>query len=490
MLRTVSGRVWTSRECAGAGGEQSLLARSEAASRAAGPAAPRKAVLQRRAPGAPRATRPGLAVLRFSNPALPNQFQGWVITGGHYDVDCRLEDPDGIVLYKEMKKQYDSFTFTASRNGTYKFCFSNEFSTFTHKTVYFDFQVGEDPPLFPSENRVTALTQMESACVSIHEALKSVIDYQTHFRLREAQGRSRAEDLNTRVAYWSVGEAIILLVVSVGQVFLLKSFFSDKRTTTTRVGSSSCAAQSLKRNELTRVCLGRKRDVNRISSSLLDVFVIMGSANAKAALSPDSSKKAKNMSTGQRDSKQVHELCGLSAEIREPASRSPEAGSSNENIESIFYKFVILHAENDVDEAIRIQNLLQNKFCIKPGIIFAEMPCGKHILENLSDAVNGSAWTIILLTESFLKGPWCEFQSYTCLANALNKEHKYNTVIPVRPLNNPLPRKKTPFALQAINALEEDSPAFANQVERIFQESIYRQQQEIWRRERMKLEHL
>ncbi|CAK6950541.1 transmembrane emp24 domain-containing protein 7 [Scomber scombrus] len=135
-----------------------------------------------------------------------------VVTGGHYDVDCRLEDPEATTLYKEMKKQYDSFTFTAAKNGTYKFCFSNEFSTFTHKTVYFDFQVGDDPPLFPNENRVTALTQMESACVSIHEALKSVIDYQTHFRLREAQGRSRAEDLNTRVAFWSIGEAIILLV--------------------------------------------------------------------------------------------------------------------------------------------------------------------------------------------------------------------------------------------------------------------------------------
>ncbi|KAK3540606.1 hypothetical protein QTP70_034360 [Hemibagrus guttatus] len=175
-----------------------------------------------------------------------------VVTGGHYDVDCRLEDPEGTVLYKEMKKQYDSFTFTAAKNGTYKFCFSNEFSTFTHKTVYFDFQVGDDPPLFPNENRVTALTQiaeqflhafvfylhqMESACVSIHEALKSVIDYQTHFRLREAQGRSRAEDLNTRVAFWSVGEAFILLVVSISQVVLLRSFFSDKKTTTTRVGS-------------------------------------------------------------------------------------------------------------------------------------------------------------------------------------------------------------------------------------------------------------
>lgn len=160
-----------------------------------------------------------------------------VVTGGHYDVDCRLEDPEGTVLYKDMKKQYDSFTFTAAKNGTYKFCFSNEFSTFTHKTVYFDFQVGDDPPLFPNENRVTALTQMESACVSIHEALKHVIDYQTHFRLREAQGRSRAEDLNTRVAFWSIGEAFILLVVSISQVVLLRSFFSDKKTTTTRVGS-------------------------------------------------------------------------------------------------------------------------------------------------------------------------------------------------------------------------------------------------------------
>nr|XP_044997349.1 transmembrane emp24 domain-containing protein 7-like [Jaculus jaculus] len=158
-----------------------------------------------------------------------------VITGGHYDVDCRLEDPDGKVLYKEMKTRYDNFTFTASKNGTYRFCFCNEFSTFTHKTMYFDFQVGEDPPLFPSENRVSALTQVES--VSIHEALKSVTDYQTHVRLREAQGQSRAEDLNTRVAYWSVGEAFVLLVVSIGQVFLLKSFFSDKRTTTSRVGS-------------------------------------------------------------------------------------------------------------------------------------------------------------------------------------------------------------------------------------------------------------
>uniref|UniRef100_A0A8C3PLZ0 Uncharacterized protein n=1 Tax=Calidris pygmaea TaxID=425635 RepID=A0A8C3PLZ0_9CHAR len=106
--------------------------------------------------------------------------------------------------------------------------------------------------------------------------------------------------------------------------------------------------------------------------------------------------------------------------------------SSNENTEDVFCKVVVLHMENDVDEAIWMQNLLQNKLSIKPGIIFADMPCGKHVLENLSDAVNGSAW------------------------------HNYNSVIPVRLLNNPLLWEKTLFALQ-----------------KIFQESTYRQQQGI-----------
>ena len=64
-----------------------------------------------------------------------------VITGGNYDVDLEIMSPAKRVLYKDMKKQYDSFTWTTDVEGDYQFCFSNEFSTFTHKLVYFDFQV-------------------------------------------------------------------------------------------------------------------------------------------------------------------------------------------------------------------------------------------------------------------------------------------------------------------------------------------------------------
>lgn len=73
-----------------------------------------------------------------------------------------LTGPSNEILYKDTKKQYDSFTWTTNKKGEYKFCFSNEFSTFTHKVVYFDFQVGEDGPLSAggADSHSTAMTQV------------------------------------------------------------------------------------------------------------------------------------------------------------------------------------------------------------------------------------------------------------------------------------------------------------------------------------------
>jgi len=154
-----------------------------------------------------------------------------VVTGGHYDVDAVVLDPMGKELYKQVKKQYDSFNANASVTGTYKACFSNEFSTFSHKLVYIDFQVGEEewPVKGAGEKHMTAMTMMESAAQDIHENMRSVVDYQTHHRLREAQGRKRAEDLNERVMIWSVFVTIAIFCAVMGQVCVLKSWFSEKK---------------------------------------------------------------------------------------------------------------------------------------------------------------------------------------------------------------------------------------------------------------------
>ncbi|XP_035778765.1 transmembrane emp24 domain-containing protein 7-like [Anopheles albimanus] len=152
-----------------------------------------------------------------------------VVSGGRYDVDVTLESPTGEEIYRQIKTQFDSYQFTASATGIYTACFSNEFSTFSHKIVYMDFQVGEEQPLPGIEEHATVLTQLESSAQEIHKALNAILDYQTHHRLREAQGRKRAEDLNERVLWWSLTETIAILVIAIGQVLVLRNFFSEKK---------------------------------------------------------------------------------------------------------------------------------------------------------------------------------------------------------------------------------------------------------------------
>lgn len=107
------------------------------------------------------------------------------------------------------------------------------------------------------------------------------------------------------------------------------------------------------------------------------MFLVTGSTNSRQSTLSRDQQKADSLRTGLGDSKPINELCGLSAGIGEPTSRASGVCSGNETTEAVFCKFMIPRADNDADEAIQIQNLLQNKFGVKSGIIFAAMPCSK-----------------------------------------------------------------------------------------------------------------
>lgn len=155
-----------------------------------------------------------------------------VVSGGQYDVDVHVGDPRDKIIYQGVKKQFDTYTWTPEDTGIYTICFSNEFSTFAHKLVYFDLQVGEEAPLPGTGDHLTAMTKMEQSASVVHESLNSVIEAQTHYRLNEAKGRKRAEDLNTRVMWWSIVETLFVITLGIGQVFILKNFFADKKSPT------------------------------------------------------------------------------------------------------------------------------------------------------------------------------------------------------------------------------------------------------------------
>jgi len=163
------------------------------------------------------------------NVASSLEFQ--VVSGGNYDVDVELIGPNETPLYHSERKQYDIFSWTTTHRGEYRFCFSNEFSTFTHKLVYFHFMAGDEdqekkPVLTGPRQNPEHLTQMEQAALNIRESLTKAEDHQTHYRLREFQGRVFAEEIGTGVFYWSSGVTVAILLVGIAQIVVLRSMFS------------------------------------------------------------------------------------------------------------------------------------------------------------------------------------------------------------------------------------------------------------------------
>lgn len=55
--------------------------------------------------------------------------------GGHLDIDVWLRDPQSRNLFEQNHKDTGTYSFTAQHDGRYTYCFSNEFSTVSDKTV-------------------------------------------------------------------------------------------------------------------------------------------------------------------------------------------------------------------------------------------------------------------------------------------------------------------------------------------------------------------
>nr|XP_057922838.1 TIR domain-containing adapter molecule 1 [Doryrhamphus excisus] len=163
--------------------------------------------------------------------------------------------------------------------------------------------------------------------------------------------------------------------------------------------------------------------------------------------------------------------------------------AEEEDEEVIFYSFVILHAPEDAEAAEIMKEKLETVIGHK-GATFSEdfaIP-GMSTLKCVEDAINNSAFTLLLLTRNF-NTRMLEVKTNSALINSINKQHKHNTVIPVLPKDNRMPKHKLPIVLQTLVPLEE-SKCFENKIKKALSSAKINNQKRIWSEEqRTRNEH-
>jgi len=154
-----------------------------------------------------------------------------VAEGGFLDIDVRIEGPDGKNLYEGERESNGKYTFAAHMDGVYRYCFSNKMSTMTPKIVMFTMEIldAAEEKAEGAADDESSHNKLESMIKELGTALTSVKHEQDYMNVRDKIHRTINESTNSRVVLWSFFEALVLVSMTIGQVYYLKRFFEVRR---------------------------------------------------------------------------------------------------------------------------------------------------------------------------------------------------------------------------------------------------------------------
>ncbi|XP_060037967.1 TIR domain-containing adapter molecule 1 isoform X2 [Erinaceus europaeus] len=172
---------------------------------------------------------------------------------------------------------------------------------------------------------------------------------------------------------------------------------------------------------------------------------------------------------------------------RVPLSPSPWSWGATPSLEPPrFYNFVVLHAPEDEEAALRVRQRLED-LGVPDGATFCEdfEVAGRGALRCLQDALEHAAFTLPLLTPRFSCGLSLH-QLNQALLCSLTRPGWGDSVVPFLPRDG-CPSRLGPDAARLLAGtvwLDERSPVFERKVARTFRPQRLRARQEQWERER------
>ncbi|CDH57757.1 supernatant protein factor c-terminal domain-containing protein [Lichtheimia corymbifera JMRC:FSU:9682] len=145
--------------------------------------------------------------------------------GGNLDIDFWVSDPQDHIMKSASRESSGVHVIEASIAGKHTYCFGNQMSSVTAKSVSFNVHDMQKIKSTATEK----IDPLEREIRELADSIHGIKAEQEYIVLRERQHRNTAESTNARVKWWSLGQLALLAAVCFLQVVYLKRFFEVKR---------------------------------------------------------------------------------------------------------------------------------------------------------------------------------------------------------------------------------------------------------------------
>eukprot|EP00761_Pharyngomonas_kirbyi_P011838 gb/GECH01011864.1/.p1 GENE.gb/GECH01011864.1/~~gb/GECH01011864.1/.p1 ORF type:complete len:196 (+),score=44.74 gb/GECH01011864.1/:1-588(+) len=142
----------------------------------------------------------------------------WEVRKGRsWNIDAVIYDPERSDITRWNQKSWGSHSFTAEKDGLHQFVFTNRRFD---KIISFELELGEAAVSILNQN-----DPIQKSIVYLSQSFDEISKQQSLLRQKRLNSHGLVEDINERVKWWGIGEAILIIFMSWWQVYYLKKVF-------------------------------------------------------------------------------------------------------------------------------------------------------------------------------------------------------------------------------------------------------------------------
>ncbi|RCK55436.1 putative membrane protein C17A5.08 [Candida viswanathii] len=175
------------------------------------------------------------------HPKVPIRYYFAVQSGGSFDVDYVITDPNGNKVIEDTKQRQGDFVFTADHVGEYEFCFLNTMSTFAEKIVDFEIKFENEAdsgngdrfranlPDLPKGSGSAHVENMKNTVDKIEEQLDGLYKTLQYYKTRNNRNQATVQSTESRIYYFSIFEVLLMVGMAFLQITIVQLFFRGSR---------------------------------------------------------------------------------------------------------------------------------------------------------------------------------------------------------------------------------------------------------------------